>query len=54
MLLKRDEVLIDTRGMEQIGRDLIVRVADYSDYFIDLTPQLQEEIMTITAHQGIS
>ncbi|MDW7680600.1 MAG: glycyl radical protein, partial [bacterium] len=26
-------------------RDLIVRVAGYSDYFVDLTPQLQEEII---------
>jgi len=31
-------------------RDLIVRVAGYSDYFVDLTPQLQEEIMGRTAH----
>jgi len=33
-------------------RDLIVRVAGYSDYFVDLTPQLQEEIMKRTAHDG--
>jgi len=26
-------------------RDLIVRVAGYSDYFVDLTPQLQNEII---------
>ena len=31
-------------------RDLIVRVAGYSDYFVDLTPQLQEEIIERTAH----
>jgi pyruvate formate-lyase/glycerol dehydratase family glycyl radical enzyme len=29
-------------------RDLIVRVAGYSDYFIDLTPELQEEIIKRT------
>jgi formate C-acetyltransferase len=29
-------------------RDLIVRVAGYSDYFIDLTPELQEEIIRRT------
>ncbi|MBW1840271.1 MAG: glycyl radical protein [Deltaproteobacteria bacterium] len=31
-------------------RDLIVRVAGYSDYFVDLTPQLQNEIIERTAH----
>jgi formate C-acetyltransferase len=33
-------------------RDLIVRVAGYSDYFCDLTPALQEEIIARTGHQG--
>jgi formate C-acetyltransferase len=33
-------------------RDLIVRVAGYSDYFVDLTPQLQNEIIARTAHKG--
>ena len=32
-------------------RDLIVRVAGYSDYFCDLTEALQEEIITRTEHQ---
>lgn len=32
-------------------RDLIVRVAGYSDYFVDLTPALQEEIILRTAHE---
>jgi len=31
-------------------RDLIVRVAGYSDYFCDLGPDLQEEIISRTAH----
>ncbi len=31
-------------------QDLIVRVAGYSDYFVDLTPELQEEIIQRTAH----
>ncbi len=34
-------------------RDLIVRVAGYSDYFVDLTPELQEEIIGRTAHSVI-
>ena len=33
-------------------RDLIVRVAGYSDYFVDLTEELQEEIIKRTEHQG--
>ncbi len=31
-------------------RDLIVRVAGYSDYFVDLGPDLQEEIIRRTEH----
>ncbi|MHA2225043.1 MAG: trans-4-hydroxy-L-proline dehydratase [Candidatus Hodarchaeales archaeon] len=31
-------------------RDLIVRVAGYSDYFIDLVPELQDEIIRRTEH----
>jgi len=34
-------------------RDLIVRVAGYSDYFVDLTPELQEEIIRRTAHAAL-
>jgi len=33
-------------------RDLIVRVAGYSDYFVDLGPDLQDEIIRRTEHQS--
>jgi formate C-acetyltransferase len=33
-------------------KDLIVRVAGYSDYFCDLTESLQEEIITRTEHKS--
>lgn len=33
-------------------RDLIVRVAGYSDYFVDLTEALQDEIILRTGHEG--
>ncbi|MCB1125279.1 MAG: hypothetical protein KDM81_02205 [Verrucomicrobiae bacterium] len=33
-------------------RDLIVRVAGYSDYFCDLSEALQEEIIQRTEHEG--
>ena len=31
-------------------RDLLVRVAGYSDYFVDLDPSIQQEIIDRTAH----
>jgi len=34
-------------------RDLIVRVAGYSDYFCDLSKALQDEIISRTEHKGI-
>ncbi|MFQ5721961.1 MAG: glycine radical domain-containing protein, partial [Candidatus Aminicenantales bacterium] len=33
-------------------RDLIVRVAGYSDYFVDLSESLQNEIIRRTEHQS--
>jgi formate C-acetyltransferase len=38
------------KNLEQY-RDLIVRVAGYSDYFCDLNQALQDEIITRTEHQ---
>jgi trans-4-hydroxy-L-proline dehydratase len=35
-------------------KDLIVRVAGYSDYFVDLTKELQNEIITRTEHENMS
>jgi len=35
-------------------RDLIVRVAGYSDYFCDLSRELQDEIIHRTEHQDFS
>jgi formate C-acetyltransferase len=34
-------------------RDLIVRVAGYSDYFCDLGKTLQDEIISRTEHEAI-
>jgi formate C-acetyltransferase len=34
-------------------RDLIVRVAGYSDYFGDLSKELQNEIIRRTEHEGV-
>ena len=35
-------------------RDLVVRVAGYSDYFCDLSPALQDEIIARTAHDTLT
>lgn len=42
------ETLRKAQANPEEYRDLIVRVAGYSDYFVDLTPELQEEIITRT------
>lgn len=44
------ETLIHARQFPDQHRDLIVRVAGYSDYFCDLSPALQNEIIARTMH----
>jgi trans-4-hydroxy-L-proline dehydratase len=44
------ETLREAQKHPENYRDLIVRVAGYSDYFVDLTPELQEEIIKRTEH----
>ncbi|MBM3296468.1 MAG: glycyl radical protein [Candidatus Aminicenantes bacterium] len=46
------ETLRRARERPEMFRDLIVRVAGYSDYFVDLTPALQEEIIRRTEHDS--
>ena len=41
------------RETPEAYRDLIVRVAGYSDYFCDLSEALQLEIISRTEHQGV-
>ena len=51
--------VVDSKTLEMARRnpeehrDLIVRVAGYSDYFCDLSPELQEEIISRTAHGAL-
>lgn len=47
------ETLSMARKNPENYADLIVRVAGYSDYFNHLTPELQEEIILRTAHEGV-
>ncbi len=46
------ETLRAAKANPEKYRDLIVRVAGYSDYFCDLTPALQDEIIARTEHLG--
>jgi formate C-acetyltransferase len=46
------ETLRQAQAHPEEHRDLIVRVAGYSDYFCDLSPELQEEIIARTEHRG--
>ena len=48
----RAETLREAQADPDAHRDLIVRVAGYSDYFCDLSLELQEEIITRTEHAG--
>jgi trans-4-hydroxy-L-proline dehydratase len=45
------ETLRQAQANPEQHRDLIVRVAGYSDYFINLCPELQNEIIHRTEHQ---
>jgi len=46
------DTLRDAQTHPELHRNLIVRVAGYSDYFVDLTRELQEEIIQRTQHES--
>jgi len=46
------DTLREARKHPERYRDLIVRVAGYSDYFVDLGPDLQDEIIRRTEHDS--
>lgn len=48
----RADTLRQAQDHPEEHRDLIVRVAGYSDYFCDLSRELQEEIIARTEHAG--
>jgi formate C-acetyltransferase len=47
------ETLRKAQAHPEEHRDLIVRVAGYSDYFCDLSTALQDEIIARTEHEGL-
>ena len=40
--------LLAARAHPEAHRDLLVRVSGYTAYFVDLTPELQDEILART------
>jgi len=44
-------VLLDAMEHPELHRDLIIRVAGYSDYFVLLSPDIQREILSRTEHR---
>ena len=46
-------LLQEAQAHPEQHRDLIVRVAGYSDYFCDLSKELQDEIIGRTGHEGV-
>ena len=48
-----EETLKRAQAHPEEYRDLIVRVAGYSDYFINLTKELQDEVIRRTAHSNL-
>ncbi|MDR3344601.1 MAG: glycyl radical protein [Oscillospiraceae bacterium] len=46
------ETLLAAKGNPQEYRNLLVRVAGYSAYFCELSPDLQDDIIARTAHSG--
>jgi formate C-acetyltransferase len=47
------ETLREAQKQPEKYRDLIVRVAGYSDYFVDCAKELQDEIIRRTEHQSL-
>jgi pyruvate-formate lyase len=45
------EALLDARENPDNHRDLLVRIAGYSDYFTSLPPAMQDEIVNRTGHE---
>jgi formate C-acetyltransferase len=43
-------LLEDARKNPEAHRDLVVRIGGYSDYFVKLSPQMQDEIILRTEH----
>ena len=45
--------LLDAQVHPEKHRSLLVRVAGYSDYFVNLTPEIQNEIIKRSEHSAV-
>ena len=45
------ERLLDAQKHPELHRDLVVRIGGYSDYFTNLSPQMQQEVLLRTEHE---
>ena len=50
-VLNRDTLLAAQRDPDKY-RNLIVRIAGYSAYFVDLSPDLQNDLIARTEHES--
>ncbi|MGI6173395.1 MAG: pyruvate formate lyase family protein [Christensenellales bacterium] len=46
------EVLLDAKAHPERHKDLVVRIGGYSDYFTNLSPAMQEELLLRTEHDS--
>jgi len=51
-IINKDTLLAAKKDPDKY-RNLIVRVAGYSAYFVDLSPELQDDIIARTEHSAI-
>ena len=45
------DTLVDAKAHPENHRDLVVRIGGYSDYFVRLTPTMQDEVLARTEYQ---
>ncbi len=44
------ETLLEARNHPEQYKDLVVRIGGYSDYFVGLTPAMQDEVILRSEH----
>lgn len=47
------EVLLKAKANPEAHRDLVVRIGGYTDYFVRLSPQMQDEVISRSSHTQI-
>lgn len=45
------ETLLAAQKNPEAYRDLVVRIGGYSDYFVRLSPTMQQEVLLRTSHE---